>query len=29
MALSAYATPETLNIGPNIVFYYSLLTKGQ
>jgi peptide/nickel transport system substrate-binding protein len=25
---SAYATPETLNIGPNILFYYSLITKG-
>jgi peptide/nickel transport system substrate-binding protein len=25
---SAYATPETLNIGPNIVFYYSLIKKG-
>jgi peptide/nickel transport system substrate-binding protein len=24
---SAYATPETLNIGPNIVFYYSLIAK--
>lgn len=24
---SAYETPETLNIGPNIEFYYSLLTK--
>jgi peptide/nickel transport system substrate-binding protein len=25
---SGYATPETLNIGPNIVFYYSLIKKG-
>jgi peptide/nickel transport system substrate-binding protein len=26
---SAYATPETLNIGSNIIFNYSLLSKGQ
>jgi peptide/nickel transport system substrate-binding protein len=26
---SNYATPETLNIGPNILFYYSLISKGQ
>jgi peptide/nickel transport system substrate-binding protein len=25
---SGFATPQTLNIGPNIVFYYSLITKG-
>jgi peptide/nickel transport system substrate-binding protein len=25
---SAYAAPENLNIGPNILFYYSLITKG-
>lgn len=24
---SAYATPETLNIGPNLEFYYSVLSK--
>jgi peptide/nickel transport system substrate-binding protein len=26
---SAYATPETLNIGSNIIFNYSLLSKGK
>lgn len=26
---SSFASPDTLNIGPNILFYYSLLTKGQ
>jgi peptide/nickel transport system substrate-binding protein len=24
-----FATPETLNIGPNILFYYSLISKGK
>ncbi len=28
-ASSQYASPDTLNIGPNILFYYSLISKGK
>jgi peptide/nickel transport system substrate-binding protein len=28
-ASTSYATPETLNIGPNILFNYAVLTKGK